>query len=108
MYYLFCINDYAYNIFYKNPSYLYNILNILLHTKKDNFNYGYNLYKNICTPFKVDVLKSYFTYLNIKPSRIIIDNKNLFSLFNIYSKKIFAIDFKNNKYFWLKDILLYR
>ena len=50
----------------------------------------------------------HFKYLDIKPSRIIINNKNLFRLFNIYNKKIFVIDFKNKKYFWIKDILLNR
>ena len=108
MYYLFCINDESYNLFYNNSSYLYYILKVLLHIKKEDFIYGYNLYKSICIPFKTDVLKSYFKYLDIKPSRIIINNKNLFRLFNIYNKKIFVVDFKNKKYFWIKDILLNR
>ena len=51
MYYLFCINDESYNLFYNNSSYLYYILKVLLHIKKEDFIYGYNLYKSICIPF---------------------------------------------------------
>lgn len=127
-YYLFIIKNDAYKIYKNNPIYLYNILNTLYHLKSSDLIYGINLYKTICDIFSVKLLRNYInerfytekinnkiylknktekTNLKINYSSVIItSNKKIpeiFRIFNIYNKKIFVIDYKRKKYFWLND-----
>ena len=129
-YYLFIINNNAYKLYKKNPKYLYDIFYTLYKLKDKDLIYGINLYKNICDIFSVKLLSNYFkerfnykiinNYIfinnrnkNIKIklnySRVIIKSNiklpDILQIFNIYNKRIFVIDFKNNKYFWLNDKL---
>ena len=129
-YYLFIINNNAYKLYKKNPKYLYDIFYTLYKLKNKDLIYGINLYKNICDIFSVKLLSNYFkerfnykiinNYIfinnrnkNIKIklnySRVIIKSNiklpDILQIFNIYNKRIFVIDFKNNKYFWLNDKL---
>ena len=127
-YYLFIINNNAYKLYKNNPKYLYSILYTLYKLKDNDLVYGINLYKNICDIFSVKLLNNYlierFNYKK-KDNYIVINNRNrltkiklnysrviiktnikfpdILKIFNIYNKKIFIIDFKNNNYFWLND-----
>ena len=128
-YYLFIIKL-EYTKKYKNKSYvLYKILENLYNLKTYDFSYGVNIYKQICLPFAVKVLKNYInkrihhkkindkiikikskfenTYLQINYSCSIIktdvNTPQIFKIFNIYNKNIFICDFQNNDYFWLND-----
>lgn len=127
-YYLFIINNNTYKIYKNNSKYLCQILNTLYHLKDSDLVYGINLYKSLCDIFSIKLLKGYIndrfnteivndeiflknrseiTSLKINYSTVIIkSNKKIpeiFRIFNIYNKKIFVIDFKNKKYFWLND-----
>lgn len=129
-YYLFIINNNAYKLYKNNPTYLYEILYTLYKLKDKDLIYGINLYKNICDIFSVKLLNNYLKErFNVKYDKkyIVITNRNrktrikinysrvimktniklpdILKIFNIYNKKIFIIDFKNNKYFWLNDKL---
>lgn len=129
-YYLFIINNNAYKLYKNNPTYLYEILNTLYRLQGNDLIYGINLYKNICDTFSVKLLNNYLKErFNVKYDKkyIVITNRNrktrikinysrvimktniklpdILKIFNIYNKKIFIIDFKNNKYFWLNDKL---
>ena len=58
-YYLFIIKL-EYTKKYKNKSYvLYKILENLYNLRTYDFSYGVNIYKQICLPFAVKVLKNY-------------------------------------------------
>ena len=129
-YYLFIINNDAYKLYKNNPKYLYDILYTLYKLKDKDLIYGVNLYKSICDIFSVKLLNNYlkerFDYKS-NNNYIIINNRNrkikiklnysrtiiktniklpdILRVFNIYNKRIFIIDFKNNKYFWLNDKL---
>ncbi len=129
-YHLFIINNNAYKIYKDNSSYLYEILNTLYKLKERDLTYGINLYKSICDIFSVKLLNNYLkdkyyidknkdyiilknnkeiTKLKIGFSRIIIITNvkypNIFQIFNIYNKKIFVINYKEKKYFWLNELL---
>ncbi len=127
-YHLFVINNEAYKIYKNHTDYLYKILLTLFHMKIEDFDYGIKLYNDICSPVSVKLLTNYFVsrfntkkynnylyidntkdLIRISPSNILLitPNRNsiLFKIFNIYNKKILVIDFNNNKYFWLNDII---
>ncbi|MBP3461295.1 MAG: sporulation inhibitor of replication protein SirA [Bacilli bacterium] len=130
-YYLFIIKNNAYKIYKNNSDYLFNILNTLYHLKGSDLNYGINLYKTICDIFSVKLLNNYINerfYIEKKDDKIYLKNKTektylkinysttiiktnkkmpeIFRIFNIYNKKIFIIDFKRKKYFWLNDQII--
>lgn len=130
-YYLFIINNNAYKLYKNNPTYLYEILNTLYRLQGNDLIYGINLYKNICDIFSVKLLNNYLKErfnTKIDNNYIVINNRNrtikikinysrviiksniklpdILKIFNIYNKKIFVIDFKNNKYFWLNDKIM--
>lgn len=127
-YYFFIINNNSYKIYKNNSEYLYKILNTLYHLKETDLEYGVSLYNQICDTFSVKLLKNYIrerfnievendyivlksdkekTKLKIKHSRVIIKsnkkNPEIFRIFNIYNKKIFVVEFKLKKYYWLND-----
>lgn len=128
-YYLFIINNNAHKIYKNNTIYLYKILDTLYHLKDSDLKYGLSLYKQLCDIFSVKLLNNYITdrfntniensYLKLKSNKektkvkinfscIIINsncnNPEIFKIFNIYNKRIFTVDFKNKRYFWLNDI----
>lgn len=129
-YHLFIINNNAYKIYKDNPKYLYEILNTLSKLKGKDLIYGINLFKSNCDIFSVRLLNNYLkeryyigknkdyiilknkneiTKLKIKHSRVIIKsnikNPNILKIFNIYNKRIFIINFKENTYKWLNELL---
>ena len=125
-YHLFIINKEVY-FKYKNKSYvLYKILESLYNLTSYDFSFGFNIYKQICMPFAVKILKNYIkekmSYIKINNKVIKISNKediylninyastiiktsvnlpSILRIFNIYNKYIFVCDFKNKDYFWL-------
>lgn len=121
-YNLFVIKDnYVDN--YSNNQYLFYLLK-RLYNLKDNFNYGINLYQELCNFINVDALRYYLNikynlnninnfYIDecltvLKPTRIIIKSNclpNLIKLFNCYNRNIFVCDFENNNYFWLDSFV---
>lgn len=115
---------------YKNKSTtLYEILNNLYQLKEPNFSYGISLFDSICQPFSVKLLRNYIqnkytctlenkkiikvhsikerTYLQIAYATCVIKTNvnfpEILKVFQIYNKKIFICDFKNEDYFWLCD-----
>ena len=122
MYYLFIIKN---NYFINYDEYLYKLLKELKNMKKENYNYGINLYYNICNLFDTKLLIYYITqkykmkrinnkfyldkynYFEIRKSCCVISSdkylKEILCIFYIYNKNIFVCDFNNDNYFWLKD-----
>ena len=131
-YYLFVIKNDYYRIYRKNPYILYKILERLYMLEKYDFSYGISLYKQLCQPFGVKLLKNYImnkykynalneniikikslierTFLQIwYPTTIIftdVDYPEIFKIFNIYNRKIFVCEFNTNKYFWLNQKII--
>ena len=62
-YYLFVIKNDYYRIYRKNPYILYKILERLYMLEKYDFSYGISLYKQLCQPFGVKLLKNYIIIL---------------------------------------------
>lgn len=125
-YYLFIIKNDTYKVYKNNPKYLYEIINTLYHLKYSDLNYGINLYNTLCDTFSVKLLKNYIvdrfntrtykkriklnkekTYIRLNYSKVEIETDlkipPIFKIFNIYNKKIFVINFKEKRYFWLND-----
>ena len=131
-YYLFIIKNDYYRIYRKNPYILYKILERLYMLEKYDFSYGISLYKQLCQPFSVKLLKNYImnkykynmlnkkiikiksliehTFLQIGYATTIvftsIDYPEILKIFNIYNRKIFICEFDTNKYFWLNQKLI--
>ncbi len=129
-YYLFHIKQDIYDL-HKNDGYmLYQTLENIYKLQKKNLNYGFSLYKQLCIPFNLEILKDYFnkkydghikkngnsfkivnnyiceeTLVKLNISRIYIkSNINLpriLKVFEFYNQKIFVCDFKNRDFFWL-------
>ena len=129
-YYLFHIKQDVYEL-YRNDGYmLYQTLENIYKLKAKNLNYGISLYKQLCIPFNLQILKNYLykkydnhvkkigdiyllvnnyiceeTLVKLGPSRIYIkSNVNLpriLKVFEFYNQKIFICDFKNRDFFWL-------
>lgn len=125
-YYLFVIKK---DIYKKNDFYLYNVLENLKKLNKENYNYGFNIYNNVCSFFNDKALKKYIDekyeirkendiyYLKDKKSTIKIGKscccikttnylRELLCLFYIYNKNIFVCNFVTKEYFWLKDKII--
>lgn len=125
-YYLFVIKK---DIYKKNDFYLYNVLENLKKLNKENYNYGFNIYNNVCSFFNDKALKKYIDekyeirkendiyYLKDKKSTIKIGKssccikttnylRELLCLFYIYNKNIFVCNFATKEYFWLKDKII--
>ena len=122
MYYLFIIKD-VYNSY--NDEFLYEILYKLKNIKKEEYNYGINIYNTICNLFDVRILKNYLNkkyslreknnkyyldktnYFNIKKSYSLINGdkylREILCIFYIYNKNIFVCNFDKKNYFWIED-----
>lgn len=122
MYYFFNVKD---NYFKNNETYLYELLYKLKNMKPYNYSYGITLYYNICTLFDTKALKYYirkktnfkeynnkfyldkYNYIEIRKSCCVINNdkylKEILCILYIYNNNIFACNFNNNEYFWIKD-----
>ena len=128
-YYLFIIKNDYYKMYKKNSSVLYKTLFNLYNIKTSNLTYGLSLYDNLCNINSKKLLVNYIkkkykyemfsskiikldlddenTFIQVNYSCIIIVSSNnfptIFKILNIYNKRIFVCDFKNNDYFWLND-----
>lgn len=133
-YYLFMIKNDYYQVYKRNSQVLYRTLENLYQLSKPNFQYGVSLFDNICQPFSVKLLNNYIknripyqmysdkvielhstqekTKIQINYATIIIiSNVNfpsILKIFNIYNKRIFVCDFRNQDYFWLNEQTLKR
>ena len=121
-YYLFVIRKEAYQYYSNNTKSLFKMLNYLYYLKKEDFEYGYSLFHQVCEPFDVGRLEFYFedkyklkkshgkyefedTYIYLKPTRVIIKTNvnipGLFMDFKCYNRLIFVVDFEMKDYFFL-------
>ena len=69
-YYLFTIKKDYYGVYQKNPLVLYKTLENLYKLKKDDLDYGYTLYNQICDVIDVERLKNYFSHIKEKEKKI--------------------------------------
>lgn len=121
-YNLFVIRKDVYQYYSNNTKALFNMLQDLYYLKKEDFEYGYSLFHQICEPFDVERLKFYFedkyklkekngkyqfedTYIYLKPARVVIKTNvnlpGLFMDFKCYNRLIFVVDFEMKDYFFL-------
>ena len=125
-YYLFVIKKEFYK---KNDQYLYSMLENLKYMKKENYNYGFSIYHNVCYFFNDTIIKNYLekkynmqsvnniytisndTTLKITKSYACIKTtkhlRELLCIFYIYHKDIFVCNFETKEYFWLKERMTY-
>lgn len=125
-YYLFVIKK---DFYKKNDNYLYSMLENLKYMKRENYNYGFSIYHNVCYFFNDSIIKNYLEKkYNMKPENniykiaddttlkitksyaVIKTNKHLRELlciFYIYHKDIFVCNFDTKEYFWLKEKITY-
>ena len=121
-YYLFVIDKEFKNIYLKNTDVLYQTLYNLYNLKKDDL----SIYNQICKTFNKRLLIKYlkekynlksrkdkFYLINKKEELLIkinyscviiytnVNIPNIFKIMYLYNKNIFAVDFKNEDYFWL-------
>ena len=127
-YHIFSIKKEIYNAYKKNPYSLYKTLYNLYNINKDDIKLGLSIYNQLCNIINIKKTNEYIkllpitrktenkylikennikTILIIKHSNIIckqneIDLNIIYILNNSY-KYLFACNFKNNKYYWLKD-----
>ena len=131
-YYLFIIKKEFYELYLKNIETLYFILENIYYLNKNDFSFGFSIYKQLCEPFNKNVLINYFNNKNkryikkfnnkffindvyageksciqINKSCIVIKTKqNLpyaLKIFKWYNNYIFVCDFENKDYFWLNN-----
>ena len=124
-YYLFIIKKEYYK---NNDFYLYNMLERLKLMDKDNYNYGVDIIKSVCSNFDDKVIINYIDqkyhirkcgntyYLNSEDSIKICRGycliktkrhlRELMCLFYIYHKNIFVCNFSLGSYFWLEDEII--
>lgn len=125
-YYLFVIKPEVAHIYRNNLKELGLNLYELSSSKSNNVNYKISLFKQLCLPFKIQVINDYFKYLSYLKNNnnkylykskqeisliklrysviIIYSNKiwpHFFNFFKICNQNILVCDFINNKYFWL-------
>lgn len=121
-YYLFVIRKEVYQYYTKNEAKLFESLQYLYYLQKEDLEYGYSLFHQLCEPFDIKRLQNYFEdkyqlqgkngkyeisncYLYLKPSRVIIrTNVNMpgiFIDFKCYNRLIFVVDFEMKDYFFL-------
>ena len=125
-YYLFVIDKEFKNIYLKNTDVLYQTLYNLYNLKKDDLRFGISIYNQICKTFNKRLLIKYlkekynlksrkdkFYLINKKEELLIkinyscviiytnVNIPNIFKIMYLYNKNIFAVDFKNEDYFWL-------
>ena len=125
-YYLFVIKKEFYK---KNDHYLYSMLENLKYMKRENYNYGFGIYHNVCYFFNDSIIKNYLekkynmkcvdniytidgdTTLKITKSYACISTtkhlRELLCIFYIYHKDIFVCNFETKEYFWLKEKITY-
>ena len=130
-YYLFIIKEDYYNKYQYSPYLLYKALYYLYKMNRYDLENGLYLYHKMCNIVGKNVVLNYIknkfsytnyskkiiqlesvlekTYLQINYSCIIVlsnvNNPYIFKILNIYNKKIFACDFKNRDFFFLKDVV---
>lgn len=123
-YYLFVIRKEVYEFYKHKPESLFRTLKNLYHLEKDDFEYGFSLYHQLCETFDVERLEQYMidkyhlekkgdvfyyenNYMLIKPSRVILKTNvnmpHLFIDFKCYNRLIFVVDFDMYDYFFLCD-----
>ena len=124
--YLFVIKKEYYK---KNDQYLYKMLENLKFMNRENYNYGFSIYHNMCFFFNDTIIKIYLskkydlqcvddtyyffddTSLKITKSYALIKTKKhlreLLCVFYIYHKDIFVCNFDTKEYFWLKEKITY-
>lgn len=125
-YYLFVIKK---DFYKKNDKYLYSMLENLKYMKRENYNYGFSIYHNVCYFFNDSIIKNYLekkydmkpvnniytidsdTTLKITKSYAYIKTdkhlRELLCIFYIYHKDIFVCNFDTKEYFWLKEKMTY-
>ena len=114
----------------KNGYILYQTLESIYHLKKKNLNYGFSLFRQLCNPFDIKIIKTYIKfkygkYIQSKNNRFYFKNNyineitmvklgyahiriksniilpKVLKIFEFYNQKIFVCDFKNKDFFWL-------
>ena len=97
--------------------------------KRENYNYGFGIYHNVCYFFNDSIIKNYLekkydmkcvdniytidgdTTLKITKSYACIKTnkhlRELLCIFYIYHKDIFVCNFETKEYFWLKEKITY-
>ena len=125
-YYLFVIKKEFYK---KNDQYFYSMLENVKYMKRENYNYGFGIYHNVCYFFNDSIIKNYLekkydmkcvdniytidgdTTLKITKSYACISTtkhlRELLCIFYIYHKDIFVCNFETKEYFWLKEKITY-
>ena len=105
------------------------MLENLKYMKRENYNYGFGIYHNVCYFFNDSIIKNYLekkydmkcnnniytigddTTLKITKSYACIKTnkhlRELLCIFYIYHKDIFVCNFETKEYFWLKEKITY-
>ncbi len=126
-YFLFAINEQAYQLYKNDISNLYKILESLAVLEKHDYTYGLHVYNEICNIIDTGCLKQLIIskyghptklkdnmflikneIIHIRYSCVTINTNNniarTFIPLKYYYNKIMVCDFKNKDYFWLDDI----
>jgi hypothetical protein len=130
-YHLFIIKPDAFQLYFKNANPLFLLLKKLYRMDKRNANYGLSLYHQVCTTMNVKLLSNYMiekvpaikvkkntfkmlsffesTTFELHYSNILVETDKtlpaIYQIFHIYHNHIFVCDFKQNRYFWLDEVL---
>lgn len=128
-YYLFHVKRDIYELYSKDGYMLYQTLESIYHLKDTNLNYGISLFEQLCIPFNVRIINTFFkkkylkekshnyifindylkekTIVKLGSSRIIVkSNVNLPEILNVlefYNPRLFVCDFENHDFFWLSN-----
>lgn len=127
-YFIFQIKEEYFNVYKNNPVALYKILENLYFLENMNFNYGISIYNQLCKPFDVNVISSYYNqYKSILNKYVLYNDKSIFEINNTclvvlsnsklpekikklhyYSRTLFVCEFKKQEYFWLEEDKVYQ
>lgn len=128
-YHLFVIQKDIYSSYLKKPGHLFLLLKKLYQMDYQNLQYGLSLYQQLCAPIHVKILTDYiiekvpaiktkkntfkmlsffesttiqfhYTNITVETDEIL---PSIYEIFAIYHEHIFVCDFRENKYFWLRE-----
>ena len=107
-YYLFHVKRDIYELYSKDGYMLYQTLESIYHLKDTNLNYGISLFEQLCIPFNVRIINTFFKkkYLKEKSHNYIFINDYLKEILNVlefYNPRLFVCDFENHDFFWLSN-----
>ena len=135
VYFIFNIKDEFINLYKDNAPVLYNILRGIYYLKKEEVEYGYNLFRQLVSPIEkakmdrdifiklhrdipyikrknIHIYNNFYSEisrLTIKGSYIRLeveqDFSSFFEVINSFSSNFFACDFNHHRFFFLSDYL---